>query len=55
MDPGSLYDLSPTLRLMAVGVVLALGPLAWVWLRNAQAAPVRRLLSQAPGGLPAAS
>lgn len=38
-----LYDLSPALRLMAMGVVLALGPLAWVWLRNQQAAPGKRL------------
>jgi cytochrome c oxidase assembly protein subunit 15 len=38
-----LYDLSPALRLMLMGVVIALGPLAWVWLRNKQASPVRRL------------
>ncbi|WP_298928027.1 heme A synthase [uncultured Ramlibacter sp.] len=38
-----LYDLSPALRLMLMGVVVALGPLAWVWLRNRQAAPARRL------------
>jgi cytochrome c oxidase assembly protein subunit 15 len=43
MDPQPLYDLSPLLRLMALGAVLALGPLAWVWLRNRQASPVRRL------------
>ena len=29
-----LYNLSPTLRLMGMGLVLALGPLAWVWLRH---------------------
>ena len=38
-----LYDLSPLLRLMLMGVVLALAPLAWVWLRNRHAAPARRL------------
>ena len=43
MQPQALYDLSPALRLMAMGVVLALAPLAWVWLRNRQAAPQRRL------------
>lgn len=39
----SLYDLSPALRLMLLGIVVALGPLAWVWLRNRDAAPARRL------------
>ncbi len=43
MDAVALYDFSPTLRLMLMGLVLALGPLAWVWLRNRQAAPSRRL------------
>ena len=43
MNPQPLYDLSPALRLMLMGVVIALGPLAWIWLRNAQAAPARRL------------
>ncbi|HSV34899.1 MAG TPA: COX15/CtaA family protein [Ramlibacter sp.] len=38
-----LYDLSPAVRLMIMGVLVALGPLAWVWLRNQQAAPARRL------------
>ena len=38
-----LYDLSPTLRLMLLGVVVALGPLAWVWLRNRGQSPARRL------------
>jgi heme a synthase len=39
----ALYDLSPTLKLMLLGVVLALGPLAWVWLRNPGAPVARRL------------
>ena len=43
MDAPALYDLSPALRLMAMGIVLAAGPLAWVWLRNRQASTPRRL------------
>lgn len=38
-----LYDLSPALRVMLLGVALALGPLAWVWLRNRTQPPARRL------------
>ncbi len=43
MEAQALYDLSPALRLMLMGAVLALAPLAWVWLRQRQAAPARRL------------
>ena len=43
MNPQPLYDLSPALRVMLMGVVVALGPLAWVWLRNPRALPARRL------------
>ena len=43
MDSQPLYDLTPALRLMLMGVVIALGPLAWIWLRNRQASPARRL------------
>jgi heme a synthase len=43
MTPQPLYDLDPVLRLMLMGVVIALAPLAWVWLRNKNAAPARRL------------
>ena len=43
MDAPALYDLSPALRLMVMGIVLAAGPLAWVWLRNRQASTSRRL------------
>jgi cytochrome c oxidase assembly protein subunit 15 len=39
----SLYDLSPALRVILLGVVVALGPLSWVWLRNKDASPARRL------------
>ncbi|MES1979291.1 MAG: COX15/CtaA family protein [Pseudomonadota bacterium] len=38
-----LYDLSPAIRLMIMGLVVAMGPLAWVWLRNRQAPVARRL------------
>lgn len=34
MNPSELFDLSPALRLMILGAVIALGPLAWVWLRH---------------------
>ncbi|MCY7317177.1 MAG: COX15/CtaA family protein [Ramlibacter sp.] len=39
----SLVDLTPALRLMLLGIAVAIGPLAWVWLRNRRAAPARRL------------
>src|SRR6478609_4967234 len=39
----SLYDLGPALRVMLLGIVVALGPLAWVWVRNKNASPARRL------------
>ena len=43
MDAQPLYDLSPTLHLMLMGVVVALGPLSWLWLRDRRAEPARRL------------
>lgn len=43
MEPDSLYDLAPLAWLMLVGVLIALGPLAWVWLRNRDAGAGRRL------------
>lgn len=43
MQVQSLYDLSPVLRLMLLALVIALGPLSWVWLRNGKAQPGRRL------------
>jgi cytochrome c oxidase assembly protein subunit 15 len=43
MQQQTLYDLSPVLHIMLMGVLLALGPLAWVWLRNPRAEPGRRL------------
>ena len=41
--PVPLYDLAPIARLMLLGVVLAAGPLAWVWLRKRQASMSHRL------------
>ena len=43
MDTVPLYNLSPMLRLMGMGLVVAVGPLAWVWLRSRDASPARRL------------
>ncbi len=38
-----LVQLAPLTRLMLMGAVIALGPLAWLWLRNRHAAPAQRL------------
>ena len=43
MEPTHLYDLAPLAWLLLAGVVIALGPLAWVWLRNRNASSGRRL------------
>jgi cytochrome c oxidase assembly protein subunit 15 len=43
MDTTPLYDWTPLVRLMLLGLALASGPLAWVWLRNRAASPQRRL------------
>jgi heme a synthase len=43
MTGASLYDLAPALRVALLGLALAAGPLAWVWLRNQRAAPAQRL------------
>jgi heme a synthase len=43
MNAQPLYDLSPTLHLMIMSTVVALGPLSWFWLRNKKAQPARRL------------
>ena len=37
MTEQALYDFSPAIRLMLMGLVVALGPLAWVWLRSRNA------------------
>ena len=39
----NLYDLNPALRLMLMGVAVAMGPLAWIWLRSRGATPAQRL------------
>ncbi len=43
MPSQALYDFAPALRLMLLGAVIAMGPLAWVWLRNRQASLPQRL------------
>ncbi|WP_431098067.1 COX15/CtaA family protein [Polaromonas aquatica] len=43
MTAQNLYDLSPALRLMIMGLVVALGPLAWVWMHNKNASVTQRL------------
>jgi heme a synthase len=43
MDTQALYDLTPIARLALLGIVIALGPLAWVWLRNRHATASVRL------------
>lgn len=43
MDTQALYDLTPIARLALLGIVIALGPLTWVWLRNRDATPGVRL------------
>jgi cytochrome c oxidase assembly protein subunit 15 len=43
MNAQPLYDLAPLVRMAALGVVLALGPLAWLWLRHRGATPAVRL------------
>ena len=43
MNSQALYDFSPVVRLMAMGVLVALGPLAWIWVRHTGADAGRRL------------
>ena len=43
MEAVALYNLSPALRLMGMGLAVALGPLAWLWLRHRGAAPATQL------------
>ena len=42
-DTQPLYDLAPVFELMLLGLVIALGPLVWVWARNRGSTPMRRL------------
>jgi cytochrome c oxidase assembly protein subunit 15 len=39
----ALIDWAPLARMALLGAVIALGPLAWLWLRHRGAAPARRL------------
>jgi len=43
MDTQPLYDFAPLARMMLLGLLIALAPLAWVWLRNRQAPTAQRL------------
>jgi cytochrome c oxidase assembly protein subunit 15 len=43
MSAQALYDLSPLVRLLLVGTLLAGAPLAWVFWRNRQGTPLRRV------------
>ncbi len=43
MDAQPLYDFAPLARMALLGAVLAIGPLAWVWLRHRGAATGSRL------------
>ncbi len=43
MDSVALYNLAPALQLMLLGVLLACGPLAWIWLRKGRQSTPRRL------------
>lgn len=43
MQPVTLVDLSPLVRMALLGAVLAIGPLAWIWLRHRRAQPAARL------------
>ena len=43
MNEVALYDFAPVARLMLLGVLIALGPLAWVWMRNKNASIAKRL------------
>ena len=43
MPTTDLYNLSPVLRLMLMGLVVAMGPLAWVWVRSHKAPIAQRL------------
>ena len=43
MGAQNLYDLSPAVRLMIMGLAVALAPLAWVWVGNKNAPVAKRL------------
>lgn len=43
MDAQPLYDLAPVVRVALAGIALAIGPLAWIWLRHRGTVPAVRL------------
>jgi cytochrome c oxidase assembly protein subunit 15 len=43
MQPQPLFDLSPALHVMLLGVAVALGPLGWMWSRTVQGGAGRRM------------
>ncbi len=43
MVPPDLYNWGPTAQLMAMGLLVAVGPLVWVWLKSRGASAARRL------------
>ncbi len=43
MTPDDLYNWSPVGRMMIMGILVALIPLAWVWVRSRHADPAQRL------------
>jgi cytochrome c oxidase assembly protein subunit 15 len=43
MTAQSLYNLAPALHIALLGLAVACGPLAWLWVRNKKAAPAQRL------------
>ena len=43
MSTPDLYNLNPALRLMAISLAIALGPLAWIWAREKNAPAAKRL------------
>ena len=43
MDTQTLYDLSPAVRLMLTGLLIACVPLLWVWWRNKKTSTAQRL------------
>ena len=43
MSEQELYNLSPALRLMIMGMIVALGPLTWVWVKSRNAPAAQRL------------
>jgi cytochrome c oxidase assembly protein subunit 15 len=43
MPTQPLYDFSPVLHVMLLGIAVALGPLSWMWLRHLRGGAARRL------------